>query len=141
MFFLVFFLSFCSDDDGISDLLENSVLVTADITLNGLNANEFTSKKTEIASAIATHLGVSSSRLYIRIQSRRRLAAGDSVILEAKMSVATANAGAMETKITAINLNTFATEVSNAAGLTITAAVSVPVTETFTTQLPTGIDR
>ena len=137
----MFSFFYCSDNDGISDLLENSVLVTADITLNGLNANEFNSKKTEITNAIATHLGVSSSRVYVGIQSRRRLAAGDSVILKAKISVSTANAGAMETKITDISSAALATEVSAAAGLPLTATVSVPLKETFAVQSLTTIDR
>jgi hypothetical protein len=92
-----------------------------------MSANEFEGKKTEVTTAIAEVLGVHPSMCVVAIKTHRRLASGDSVVLEVAVFVTPGTAAAMETKVTAVKASPsfLASQVSTAAGPTVTATATV----------------
>jgi hypothetical protein len=93
-----------------------------------VSADEFASKKTEVTAAIAYVLEVHPTMLEVTVKGAgRRLAVGDSVILEAKVFVTPAAAAAMEAKITTVQADpaVLNSKVSAAAGPTVTATATV----------------
>jgi hypothetical protein len=94
-----------------------------------MSATEFTSAKTEITAAIADVLEVHPSLVTVAVKAttRRHLATGESVVLEAKVFVTPAAAVAMEAKVTAVQASpaALATKVSAAAGPSVSCSASV----------------
>ena len=117
-----------------ADRAASTTAVTTEITVVGMSATEFTAEAAGITAAIADVLEVHPTMVTVTVQStnRRRLAAGDSVVLEVKVFVAPAAAAGMEAKVTAVQASptVLATKVSEAAGPSVSCTPTEVVDQT-----------